>query len=294
MWKPTDPSPPADAVLAQVGAEVRRRRATAGMSRRVLSEYSGVSPRYLAQLEGGSGNVSIGLLSQIAQALGVPVGALLGGAPTGEAGEIAARYLGADTATRAQVQRLLAMTPVVDTRDQRICLIGLRGAGKSTLGAGIAARFGVPFVELNAQIEARLGIPIGEIIALYGDEGFRALEAETLDQITTQHSRLVLAVAGGIVSSTATFDRVLEQFHTVWIKAEPGEHMDRVRAQGDLRPMAGNPQAMTQLRAILTQRAALYARAGHQLDTSGQSVGGSLDDLCDLLTRENILQSKDL
>jgi XRE family aerobic/anaerobic benzoate catabolism transcriptional regulator len=290
MLAALDPSPrtQTDAqvseLIERVGTRVRDARKMASMSRRELSERSGVSPRYLAQLEGGQGNISIGLLQQVALALGLPIEALVGADDT--AAHVATLFANADAATRAHI--LQTLEPKREDKAQRICLIGLRGAGKSTLGPKIAKDLGVPFVELNAEIARKAGIPISEIIALYGEEGYRQLETETLDHIITQHARIVVAVAGGIVSSSDTFQRVLRCFHTVWIKAQPSEHMDRVRAQGDLRPMAGNPQAMQHLEQILRTREVQYAQAAYQLDTSGKSIDASHSELNTLLRQNNI------
>ena len=279
------PDAQVDALMQLVGDRVRAARNDLGMSRRELSERSGVSPRYLAQLEGGEGNISIGLLQRIAIAIARPIDALvaLDDALTDDLAEVSALYRTADAATRARALQVLDPARQRAEKAQRICLIGLRGAGKSTLGPLIAARFDLPFVELNKEIEAKAGIPIAEIIALYGEEGYRQLEADTLGSIIALHDRLVLAVAGGIVSGAGAFAEVLARFHTVWIKASPAEHMDRVRAQGDLRPMAGNPEAMIQLRQILKAREAHYAKAAYHIDTSGKSIDASLDEISDML-----------
>lgn len=283
-----------DALIRLVGTRVRAARGDLGLSRRELSERSGVSPRYLAQLEGGEGNISIGLLKRIAVALDVTVDALVSEGHDTSVGEleIAALYARADERTRTRVRQFLDPERQRRERAERICLIGLRGAGKSTLGARIARDFDMAFVELNAEIEKSAGIPVAEIIALYGDEGYRQLEAETLDRISTEETRVVLAVAGGIVSDAQAFNRALERFHTVWIKAAPEEHMNRVRAQGDLRPMEGNPQAMAQLRQILKSREAHYAQAAHQLDTSGKSVEASHAELHALLIENAVARPR--
>jgi XRE family aerobic/anaerobic benzoate catabolism transcriptional regulator len=280
-----DPAAQVTALIQMVGTRVRGARKGAGFSQRELSERSGVSTRYLAQLEGGEGNISIGLLKQISIALEAPIETLIGEADSQhpDVEHILSLYLKADPTTRAKVLQVLDPAQGRKSKAERICLIGLRGAGKSTLGNLVAQDLGMQFVELNAQIEDKLGMRVGEIIALYGEEGYRQIEAETLDQITSEHDRLLLAVAGGIVSSTETFTHVLKYFHTVWVKALPAEHMDRVRAQGDLRPMAGNPQAMEQLRQILKAREVLYAQAGYRLDTSERTIQTSRAELNDLL-----------
>ncbi|WP_224813565.1 helix-turn-helix transcriptional regulator [Hasllibacter sp. MH4015] len=271
------------ALQSRVGDRVRAARASIGISRRVLSEMSGVSPRYLAQLEGGDGNISIGLLLRVADALGVSLETLVARSDLPpEALRMGEAFAAADEPTKARVREMLSGAT---TKAGRICLIGLRGAGKSTLGAAAAAALDAPFVELNRTIEASGGMPIGEIMALYGPEGYRQLEADALNQIVADHDRAIVAVAGGIVGEAQTFDLLLDRFHTIWVKASPEEHMDRVRAQGDTRPMEGNPQAMAQLRVLLTSREAEYARADAILDTSGQSVDDSLERLLALTAR---------
>lgn len=274
----------AQALQRLVGLRVRATRNARGLSRRVLSERSGVSPRYLAQLEAGEGNISIALLQRVAQALDHPVEAFLAADP-----DVASLFRAADPTIQAQVLALLRPDAEAVTRANRICLIGLRGAGKSTLGAEVGRALDLPFVELNRAIAEAGGMPVAEIIALYGQEGYRQLEADALDAIVARHDRVIVAVAGGIVAEPATFDRLLERFHTIWLKAAPEEHMARVRAQGDTRPMEGNPQAMAQLRLILSAREALYARADAELDTTGQSVDSSRDALIDLIARHEFL-----
>ena len=170
-----------------------------------------------------------------------------------------------------------------------IAIVGANGAGKSTLGALVGKEFNAPFIELNREIEKHAGMPVGEIIALYGQEGYRQLEADTLSTIINTNQRAVVAVAGGIVSEEDSFNHLLSRFHTVWVKASAHEHMDRVHAQGDMRPMAGNPQAMNQLRQILKAREALYAQADHSLDTSGKSVDTCQTELSNLIQTYQIL-----
>ncbi len=283
-----------DALIRLVGARVRARRNELRMSRRELSERSGVSPRYLAQLESGEGNISIGLLKRIAIALDTPIETLTTSEVPKCADEafVAMLYRHADVHIRTRVLQILDPERRWKEKAGRICLIGLRGAGKSTLGTLIARDFGMEFIELNRKIEQSAGMPVGEIIALYGQDGYRQLEAEALDGVIADHDRVVLAVAGGIVSDERAFERALASFHTVWIRAQPEEHMNRVRAQGDLRPMAGNPQAMAQLRQILKSREAQYSRAALDLDTSGKSVETSRAELCELLQMNEVARSE--
>jgi XRE family aerobic/anaerobic benzoate catabolism transcriptional regulator len=249
-------------LMRQVGERVRASRKEKGMPRRVLSEISGVSPRYLAQLEAGEGNISIGLLQRIAIALDQRMDWLV---------------------------REDAPAPADASRAQRICLIGLRGAGKSTLGALAGDALGIPFVELNGEIEAQAGMPVAEVMALYDQEGYRKLEARALDRIVATRETLVLAVAGGIVTEPETFKALLGHFHTVWLKTSPEEHMSRVREQGDERPMAGNPEAMEQLKSILTSREALYGQAPARLDTSGKTEDQSLKELLTIIEAQHFL-----
>lgn len=289
------PEEPADAavraLILRVGERVRKAREVKGIPRRVLSDRSGVSPRYLALLEAGEGNISIGLLQRVASALDHRVEWLVGEDDpwTSESLRIAEAFRNASPETRARVRDLLGTQAARHQRARRICLIGLRGAGKSTLGAQAGAALGLPFVELNREIEELAGMAVTEVMALYGQEGYRRLEAQALDRIVATHEALILAVAGGIVSEPETYAALLKQFHTIWLKASPEEHMARVRAQGDMRPMAGNPEAMEQLRHILTSREALYDQACARLDTSGRTVEESLAELLTLIAERRFL-----
>lgn len=281
----------AQALILRVGERVRKARERKGIPRRILSDISGVSPRYLALLEAGDGNISIGLLQRIAVALDHRIEWLVGEDDpwTSEALRVADLFRSAPAEVRARVMAQLAPSPGGAARARRIALIGLRGAGKSTLGAMASARLGLPFVELNREIEDHAGMPVNEVIAFYGQEGYRRLEAQALDRIVATHESVMLAVAGGIVAEPDTFKALLSQFHTVWLKASATEHMARVRAQGDLRPMAGNPEAMDQLRFILTSREALYDQAEAKLDTSGNTAAQSCDALIALIREKGFL-----
>ena len=288
----TDQRPPDDSVdplLQRVGRIVRATRAARGMPRRVLSEASGVSPRYLAQLESGQGNISLALMQRVAHALGLRVADLVSDPQGEEERRLTALYRRADRATREAVMHRLEVAAEVPDRAQRICLIGLRGAGKSTLGRRAGEALDVPFVELNKDIEAQGGMPVSEIMALYGGEGYRQLEAEAVRRVAARNDRLILAVAGGIVSEPDTYTTLLTRYHTIWVKAAPEEHMARVRAQGDMRPMEGQPQAMEQLRTLLETRTAEYARADAQLDTSGKTEDQSLKAMLKLIRDRGFL-----
>jgi XRE family aerobic/anaerobic benzoate catabolism transcriptional regulator len=276
---------PSLSLIIRVGGRVRKARERKGIPRRVLSEISGVSPRYLAQLEAGEGNISIGLLQRVADALDHRIEWLVGeDDPWGsDALRVADMYRSANADVQKRVLQTLSPEPNDALRAGRICLIGLRGAGKSTLGQLAGKELDMPFVELNRDIEAQSGMPVAEVMALYGQEGYRKLEAQAISRIIATHDSLILAVAGGIVANPDTYNMLLRNFHTVWLKTSATEHMARVRAQGDERPMAGNPEAMEQLKSILTSREALYEKAESRIDTSGRTVSTSLNELLALI-----------
>jgi XRE family aerobic/anaerobic benzoate catabolism transcriptional regulator len=250
------------------------------MSRKILARDSRVSERYLAQLEAGRGNVSILLLRQIALALSLPPAELIREDAGGELElSLITQFL-----KRLPPQKLPGVRSLLtrefssarDDRIKRIALIGLRGAGKSTLGARLARAFGVPFIELDREVEREAGTSLSEIFLLYGQAGYRRYERRCLEKVLEQHERAVIATGGSIVSEPGTLELLLSACFTVWLKAEPEEHMARVIAQGDTRPMAGNDQAMEDLRRILEGRDALYGQADVTLDTSRQSAEKSL------------------
>lgn len=279
------------ALTARLALRVRKARKAKGLPRRVLSELSGVSPRYLAQLEAGEGNISVLLLERIAAALDLRIEALLvdDAPPDRDATQIAVLFRQAPPDVQSRVRALLSTQNAGMMRAGRVCLLGLRGAGKSTLGKMAGEALGIPFVELNRDIEQEMGMPLTEIMALYGTEGYRRLEADALERISMRHDRMILAVAGGIVAEPPTYARLLERFHSVWIKTTPAEHIQRVRAQGDLRPMQGNPAAMGQLKALLEERTPLYARAEAQVDTAGRMPRASLNELLAVISSRGFL-----
>ena len=266
-----------DSFIVEVGRRVLEFRKGQGLSRRALSERSGVSQRTIVLLETGTGNISIGLLYKMAEGLGTSVEWLVrNNSQLGpDAIRVAEYFINSDTHQRQQVLNLLARSDSRIIKQQRICLLGLRGAGKSTLGKGLAESLGLPFVELNKEIELLSGLSVEEVMDLYGQEGFRTLERQAVDHIVESRDALVLAASGGIVSAADTHKRVCESFYTIWLKASPEEHMSRVVAQGDVRPIAGNPKAMQQLKNILTERESLYASADRTVDTSGATVAES-------------------
>ena len=263
--------------LAKVGQNVKSVRQERGITRKALSELSGISERYLAQLEGGTGNISIALLYRIARGLNCTLNELMDNDGGGD--DLVLSYRRARPEVRGQVDLLLNLKDAQAKKGKRICLIGLRGAGKSTLGKLLGADMGLPFLELNKEIENEGGMPVDEIIALYGQEGYRRLEYQALERIVASKDALVLAVAGGIVSDPEAYAYALEHFHTVWLKASPEEHMERVRLQGDERPMSGNPKAMESLKTILLERVELYSQADTMVNTSGRRIEDSRGQL---------------
>jgi XRE family aerobic/anaerobic benzoate catabolism transcriptional regulator len=270
--------------LGALGERVRNLRAQRGMTRKILARDSGVSERYLALLEAGEGNVSVVLLKRIAQALNVPTIELLReerANATPERNELdnLARRLSPAQLKRAT--ELLQREFDVDAkaRSGRIALVGLRGAGKSSIGSLLAKRLKAPFVELDREVEREANTSLNEIFLLYGQAGYRRYERAALERIVAKHERVVIATGGSIVSEPETYDLLLASCTTVWLKAAPEEHMARVVAQGDTRPMKGNREAMDDLRRILNTRAALYGRADCTIDTSGRAIDQSLDEL---------------
>src|SRR5262245_25741268 len=235
--------------LVALGRRVRDARERRGMARKILARAAGMSERYLAQLEAGEGNSSIVLLRRVAAALELPLAQLLSTASS--AGHGAAR-------------------------GKRIALIGLRGAGKSTLGAALAKRIRTPFIELDRAVESEAGMNLAEIFALYGPAGYRRIEQRCRERAIRGRDAAAVAVGGGVVSESDTYDMRLAHCYTVWLKAAPEEHMARVVAQGDLRPMAGKAAAMDDLRAILAAREPLYGKADLVIDTTGRRPDESL------------------
>jgi XRE family aerobic/anaerobic benzoate catabolism transcriptional regulator len=269
-----------DAFLSALGRRVRDRRERLGMTRKLLAQQAEVSERYLAQLESGDGNVSIVLLRRIAGALNLTPAALLDGEAAG-------------SVERRLVQRLLEGVPAHRLEDvifrlmrdfgqeeaarrKRTALIGLRGAGKSTLGVLLSRALNVPFVELNREIQRETRLPVSEVFNLYGQAGYRRIEHRCLERVLAEHDSAVISTGGGLVSDDETFKLLLANCYTVWLKAQPEEHMSRVLAQGDFRPMAGHQDAMDDLKRILAAREPLYRRADVVVDTSGQTPEESL------------------
>jgi len=282
---PMTPTPPASTsseYLRLLGERVRRVRAQRGMSRRILAQSSGVSERYLAQLESGKGNASILVLKAVAEAMHIALDDLV----ELQVEQSPAYLLIRERLRGASAEQLGRWAALLRGGERRmprhpnhIALIGLRGAGKSTLGAALAKRLGLPFVELGQEIERAAGMATNEIFAQGGQLSYRSLERQALSATLVRHSRAVIATGGSLVSEPETFELLLESCFTVWIKATPREHMERVIAQGDHRPMADHRHAMADLKRILAERAALYGRADATVDTSSVDVQTTLRHL---------------
>jgi XRE family aerobic/anaerobic benzoate catabolism transcriptional regulator len=272
-----------DDFLLSLGKRVRELRNRRGMTRKTMAHEAEVSERHLAQLEAGEGNISIVLLRRVAAAVNVSLTELF----SRDAEEplemrLIRRCLERLPAHRLEdvVFRLMREFGQGEkARRTRIALIGLRGAGKSTLGLRLSEEMNIPFIELDREIEKDTGMPLAEIISLYGQTGYRGIEKRTLERVLRESNRAVLSVGGGVVSEKETFDFLLSSCYAVWVKAQPEEHMSRVIAQGDFRAMAGNDQAMEDLRRILEAREPLYRKADMCLDTSGNSADESFAKL---------------
>jgi XRE family aerobic/anaerobic benzoate catabolism transcriptional regulator len=239
------------AYLSLLGDRVRALRGEHGLTRRALAEASGVSERYLAQLEAGEGNISVLLLRKVARAMGVPVENLV--------------------REEARPQKCIA-------------LLGLRGAGKSTLGAKLAEQLKVPFIELDREVEKEAGAELGEVFAMYGQEAFRRFERRALERVLGQNARAVIATGGGLVTDAGTYKLLRERCQCVWLKTSPEEHMARVIAQGDMRPFKGRSAALDEIKKLLEDRNHLYSRADLTVDTSGKTLRQSLTELKQALT----------
>jgi len=235
------------AYLARLGERVRAWRTTSGTTRKTLAAASGVSERYLARLESGRGNISVLLLRKIAHAMGVAI----------------------DSLVREE--------DALPQAAARIALLGLRGAGKSTLGKKLAESLGVPFVELDREVEKEAGARLGEVFAMYGQDAFRRFERRALERVLGQYERAVIAAGGSLVTDPGTYQVLRERCRCIWLKASPEEHMSRVIAQGDMRPFKGRSAALGEIEKLLQDRERLYGRADATVLTSGKSVKHSLE-----------------
>ena len=272
--------------LTELGCRIRAWRARRGMTRKALAADSGLSERFLADVESGKGNVSINSLEAAARALNISIIDLLQDAPRSALARIQSLASRLDDAQLDQAHSLLGSIfglSIAQGRDQRVALIGLRGAGKSTLGAQLANERGVPFIELDREIEREAGTSMNEILLLHGQAGYRRYERRALLRIAEEHpDGVVMTTGGSIVSERETFDLLQSRFYCVWLKASPEEHMARVVAQGDMRPFdsgGANSQALEDLRRILASREALYARADAVVDTAARTLKQSITDL---------------
>ena len=239
------------AYLSLLGDRVRAWRTDQGMTRKALAQASGVSERYLAQLEAGEGNISVLLLRKVARAMRVPV----------------------DRLVREE-----------QPPQKCIALLGLRGAGKSTLGAKLSEILKIPFVELDREVEKDAGAALGEVFAMYGQEAFRRFERRALERVLAQNPRAVIATGGSLVTDPGTYKLLLERCVCVWLKASPEEHMARVIAQGDMRPFKGRSAALDEIKKLLEDRNRLYSRANATVDTSGKTLKQTFNELRSALT----------
>lgn len=269
-------------LLTALGERVRTLRARRGMTRRALAQAAQVSERHLANLESG-GNASILVLAQVAGALECSLSELVGDVTTASPEWLLIRDLLVRRDEAALRRARIALSTLFETRgngrENRIALVGLRGAGKSTLGPLLADDLGLPFVELSREIERIAGCSIAEIHALYGTGAYRRYERRALEETIASHREAVIATPGGMVSDPTTFNLLIAQCFTVWLRARPEDHMQRVAAQGDLRPMAASREAMADLRRILEGRAPFYAKADVAIDTSAAPLEATLHTL---------------
>ena len=233
--------------LGRLGERVRAWRTENGVTRKALAAASGVSERYLAQLEAGQGNMSVLLLRRVARAMNVPV------------------------------EHLVREDD--SPRPARIALIGLRGAGKSTLGGKLAEALELPFIELDREVEKEAGANLGEVFAMYGQDAFRRFERRALERVLRENPRAVIATGGSLVTDPSSYELLLERCYCVWLKASPDDHMARVIAQGDMRPFKGRSAALDEIRKLLADRDRLYARAALAVDTSGKTVRQTLQEI---------------
>lgn len=270
-----------DPFLTTLGERVRALRSRRGLTRKAVALIAGVSERHLANLEYGTGNASILVLLQVTQALQCSLAELIGDVTTSSPEWLMLRELleHRDDATlhrvRVAVGEMLGTGGANAARSPRVALIGLRGAGKSTLGQLLADDLGFPFVELSREIEKFAGCSISEIQALYGMNAYRRYERRALEEAIQIYPEAVIATPGGLISDPATFNLLLAHCTTVWLQADAEDHMQRVAAQGDMRPMAASKEAMQDLKQILNGRAAFYAKADLKLNTSSQNLDES-------------------
>jgi XRE family transcriptional regulator, aerobic/anaerobic benzoate catabolism transcriptional regulator len=289
--KPRRADPQDVAYLRTLADKVRDARAQRGMTRNALAADSGVSLRFLAQLEGGQGNPSILVLRRIASAMGFPPDSLLSDDPPPAIDRILLmqmlkRLPDAEIAkVRGLISQHLSLDKVSEVKKPYVTLIGLRGAGKTTLGRRLAEHRGVPFFELDREVEREYGATIGEILQLHGQPGYRRFERESLQAVLSKNPAAIIETGGGLAADPETLPVLLEHTLAVWVRASPEEHMQRVIDQGDLRPMARSREAMRELKDILKAREQFYRQAPLHLMTSGRTADQSFGELLELLER---------
>ena len=275
---PTDATPadaPRHPFLVALGERVRNLRSRRGMTRKAVAQAAEVSERHLANLEYGTGNASILVLLQVAQALHCDLSELLGDVTTSSPDWLMIRELlehRSESDLRRARQHLSELFHAPGAADRarttRIAVIGLRGAGKSALGQRLAQDLGYAFIELSREIEQFAGSSINEIHNLYGTNAYRRYERRALEEAIQIYPEVVIATPGGLVADAANFNLLLQHCYTIWLQADPGDHMGRVAAQGDMRPMAASAEAMEDLKRILAGRSAFYAKADLRFNTS--------------------------
>lgn len=272
-------------LLRALGERIRSLRARKGITRKELASLAGISERHMANLELGAGNATILILHQVAQALTCSLAEVTGDITTSTPEWLMLRGLLENRSdkelhqVRLKLIELFGAEKAPGSRLSRIALIGLRGAGKSTLGRMFADKLGYPFIELSHEIEQTAGCSINEIHSLYGPVAYRRYERRVLAETIQLYPEVVIATPGGLVSDVATYNSLLEHCLTVWLQATPREHMDRVIAQGDFRPMSGSNEAMNDLKQILEGRVAFYSKADVHIDTSTQSLNDTFEAL---------------
>jgi XRE family aerobic/anaerobic benzoate catabolism transcriptional regulator len=294
----TERSREIDPFLVALGQRVRNLRDRSGITRKALAAATGVSERHLANLEYGEGNVSVLVLEQVASALQCPLAELIGDFTTRSPEWLMIRSLleNCDESTlhrvRLAIGEELGTLASGDASNARIALIGLRGAGKSTLGRMLAEKLDFPFVELSREIEQFAGCSIAEIQDLYGANAYRRYERRALEETIQIYPEAVISTPGGLVSDAVNFNLLLSHCTTVWLQADPEDHMQRVIEQGDFRPMAGTREAMDDLKGILASREAFYSKAHFRLNTSNQPLDATFRALLDLLIDKGIIKGE--
>lgn len=282
-----------DGFLKDLGQKVRALRLAAGRSIQELAQLSALSPRYLSEVEAGRGNISVARLARISRALEQPLQRLI---PAGKN----------DVSLRGRVWELLETCPLEDLEElhhwlsarqrkkipRSIALAGVRGAGKSTIGRLLAHRLGIPFVEFDTMIEKETGISLVELFTIHGESYYRQLQHDVMEKFLSTSPRVVLATGGSLVTDRETWGMVRRQCHTVWLKARPKDHWDRVVAQGDIRPMHNNPSAMDELKALLKSREPLYAQAEWTMDTSRHTPEESVERIAKALDEASAREQK--